>query len=166
MKSKFIVSFRLLASGHEFQDNKLLRMSKKVYILLFLPFVFSCDGGSVNNNNPNIPNYQVNLQINLSLPAYSNLQFASNHIVDYSAGSGARGIVVFNTGSGFNAFDLACPNQPFTSCTSPMTITGIEAKCTCDNTTYNLFSGQSPGQPYPMKQYRVEVSGGYLYVTN
>lgn len=166
MKSKFIVSFCLLASGHEFQDNKLLRMSKKVYILLFLPFVFSCDGGSVNNNNPNIPNYQVNLQINLSLPAYSNLQFASNHIVDYSAGSGARGIVVFNTGSGFNAFDLACPNQPFTSCTSPMTITGIEAKCTCDNTTYNLFSGQSPGQPYPMKQYRVEVSGGYLYVTN
>ena len=142
-------------------------MSKKIYILLlFMPFVFSCDGGSINNNNPNIPNYQVNLQINLSLPAYSNLQFPSNHIVDYSAASGARGIVVFNTGSGFNAFDLACPNQPFSSCTSPMTITGIEAKCTCDNTTYNLFSGQSPGQPYPMKQYRVQVSGGYLYVTN
>ena len=167
MKSKFTVSFRLLGSGLEFQNNKLLHMSKKKYILLlFMPFLFSCDSGSINNNNPNIPNYQVNLQINLSLPAYSNLQFPSNHIVDYSAASGARGIVVFNTGSGFNAFDLACPNQPFSSCTSPMTITGIEAKCTCDNTTYNLFSGQSPGQPYPMKQYRAEVSGGYLYVTN
>jgi nitrite reductase/ring-hydroxylating ferredoxin subunit len=167
MISKFTTSVRLFGLCHQFQDNNLLRMSKKIYILLmFLPFVFSCDGGSINNNNPNIPNYQVNLQINLSLPAYNNLRFPSNHIVDYSAASGARGIVVFNTGSGYNAFDLACPNQPFSSCTSPMTITGIEAKCTCDNTTYNLFSGQSPGQPYPMKQYRVEVSGDYLYVTN
>jgi nitrite reductase/ring-hydroxylating ferredoxin subunit len=140
---------------------------KKIYlVLLFLPFLFSCDGGSINNNNPNIPNYQVNLQINLSLPANSNLQFPSNHIVDYSAGSGARGIVVFNAGNNFLAYDLACPNQPFNTCTSPMTITGIEAKCLCDNTTYNLFSGQSQGQPYPMKQYRVQVSGGYLYVTN
>jgi hypothetical protein len=24
---------------------------------------------------------------------------------------GARGIIVFNTGSGYNAFDAACPNQ-------------------------------------------------------
>ena len=141
-------------------------MKKILMLLVFFPFIFACDGGSINNNNPNIPNYQVNLQINLSLPAYSNLQFASSHIVDYSAASGARGIVVFNAGSNFVAFDLACPNQPFNTCTSPMTITGIEAKCLCDNTTYNLFSGQSPGQAYPMKQYRVQVSGGYLYVTN
>lgn len=142
-------------------------MSNKILILLlFFSLIIGCDGGTINNNNPNIPNYQVNLQLNLSLPAYSNLQFPSNHYVDYSPSSGARGIVVFNTGSGFNAFDLACPNQPYNTCTSPMAITGIEAKCLCDNTTYNLFSGQSPGQPYPMKQYRVQVSGGYLYVTN
>lgn len=138
---------------------------KKIFVLLvFLPFLIACDGGRINNNNPNIPNYPVNLQINLSLPAYSTLQFPSNHIVDYS--QGAKGIVVFNAGNSFNAFDLACPNQPFTTCTSAMIITGIEAKCSCDNTTYNLYSGQSPGQQYPMKQYRVEVSGGYLYVTN
>jgi nitrite reductase/ring-hydroxylating ferredoxin subunit len=140
---------------------------KKILILFaFISLIIGCDGGSINNNNPNIPNYQVSLQLNLSLPAYSNLQFPSNHYVDYSPSSGARGIVVFNTGSGFNAFDLACPNQPYNTCTSPMIITGIEAKCSCDNTTYNLFSGQSPGQQYPMKQYRTEISGGYLYVTN
>lgn len=139
-------------------------MKKLFIVLLFLAFLSGCDRGTLNNNNPNIPNTLVSLQINLSLPGNSNLQFPSNHIVDYS--QGARGIIVFNTGSGFIAFDLACPNQPFNTCSSPMTITGIEAKCTCDNTTYNLFTGQSPGQQYPMKQYRVDVSGQNLIITN
>ncbi|WP_333599560.1 hypothetical protein [Flavobacterium sp.] len=138
---------------------------KKILILLaFLPFIFSCDGGRVNNSNPNIPNYPVNLQINMNLPAYSNLQFPSNHIVDYS--QGARGIVVFNTGSGFNAFDLAAPNQIFTSCTSPMTISGIEAHCSCDNSVYSLFTGLGAGQQYPMKQYNVQVAGSTLTIYN
>ena len=111
-----------------------------------LSIILSCDGGSINNNNPNIPNYSVNLPINLSLPQYSNLQFASNHVVDYS--QGARGIVIFNTGSNFVAFDLACPNQPYNTCTTPMTISGINATCDCDDTVYSLFSGQSAGY-YP-----------------
>jgi hypothetical protein len=46
----------------------------------------------------------------MSLPQYSNLQYPSNHVVDYS--QGVRGIVIFNTGSGFNAFDLACQIKP------------------------------------------------------
>jgi nitrite reductase/ring-hydroxylating ferredoxin subunit len=139
-------------------------MKKIFFMLLIISLTFSCDKGSVNNNNPNIPNYPVNLQINLSLPVYSNLLFASNHIVDYS--QGARGIVVFNTGSNYVAFDLACPNQPYNTCTARMTITGINATCSCENKVYNLYSGQSVGQQYPMKQYRVDVNGGYLYVTN
>lgn len=138
---------------------------KKILILLtFFPFIFSCDGGTINYKNPNIPNYPVNLQINMSLPQYSNLQFPSNHIVDYS--QGARGIVVFNTGSSYNAFDLACPNQSYNTCTSPMTINGIDASCSCDNSTYSLFSGQDAGQQYPMKPYRVEISGTNLIITN
>jgi nitrite reductase/ring-hydroxylating ferredoxin subunit len=139
-------------------------MKKYLVFLLILPFTLSCDSGSINNNNPNIPNYSVNLPINLSLPQYSNLQFASNHVVDYS--QGARGIVIFNTGSNFVAFDLACPNQPYATCTAPMTISGINATCGCDDTVYSLFSGQSAGQQYPMKQYRVDVNGGTLIVTN
>jgi hypothetical protein len=111
-------------------------MKKYFVFFLILPFVFGCDSGSVNNN-PNIPNYNVNLPINLSLPQYSNLQFASNYIVDYN--QGARGIVVFNAGSNFVAFDLACPNQPYASCTSPMSVSGINATCGCDDTVYSLF---------------------------
>jgi nitrite reductase/ring-hydroxylating ferredoxin subunit len=138
-------------------------MKKFLVFILILPFLISCDGGSFNNRNPYIPNYTVSLPINLNLPQYSNLQFASNHIVDYS--QGARGIVVFNTGSGFVAFDLACPNQELSSC-STMTISGINAICPCDSAEYSLFSGQSAGLQYPMKQYRVEIQGSMLTVYN
>jgi nitrite reductase/ring-hydroxylating ferredoxin subunit len=140
---------------------------KKIFIFIIMVlFAFGCDTGRINNNNPNIPNYTVNLQINLNLPGNSSLQFPSNHIVDYS--QGARGIVIFNAGNYFVAYDLACPNQPYSggNCNTAMTISGIEATCGCDNTVYNLFSGQCPGQQYPMKQYRVDVSGNYLIVTN
>ena len=139
-------------------------MKRYILFILILPLVFSCDTGTVNNRNPKIPNYTVYLEINLSLPQYSNLQFASNHVVNYS--QGARGIVIFNAGSNFVAFELACPNQPYAACTTPMTINGVNAECDCDNTVYSLFSGQSAGQPYPMKQYRVDISGGTLIVTN
>ncbi|MGC4041069.1 MAG: hypothetical protein QM710_09880 [Flavobacterium sp.] len=153
---------------HEPQKNKLLRVSNKILILLvFLPFLFGCDGENINYKNPNLPNYLVNLSINTSLPQYSNLQFPSNHVIDYS--QGVAGIVIFNTGSGYNAFDLACPNQLFgAGCSSAMTINGIEAKCNCNTAEnpYSLFSGQSPGQNYTMKPYRVEVSGGNLIITN
>ncbi|WP_162127044.1 hypothetical protein [Flavobacterium phycosphaerae] len=138
---------------------------KKILALLFLTlFAFGCESGSINNNNPNIPNYPINLQINLSLPEYSSLTFASGHYV--SPFYGARGIVIFNTGSGFVAFDLACPNQTFDSCSSPMQVTGVEAKCVCDDKAYLLFTGQSAGQQYPMKQYNVQVSGNSLVVYN
>ncbi|HNP31677.1 MAG TPA: hypothetical protein PKN96_00135 [Flavobacterium sp.] len=168
MKSKITSSVHHQGgSGHELQNNKLLLVSNKILILLaFFPLLFGCDAGSINYNNPNIPNYPVNLQINISLPQYSNLQFASNHIVDYS--QGARGIVVFNTGSGFTAFDLACPNQAFSGCSSPLTVNGIEAKCQCNTTenAYSLFTGQSAGQNYPLKPYRVQMSGSNLIITN
>jgi nitrite reductase/ring-hydroxylating ferredoxin subunit len=138
---------------------------KKIFIfLIMVSFTFGCDTGRINNNNPNIPNYTVNLQINMNLN--SDIQFATHHYVDYS--QGARGVVVFNTGSGYVAYDLACPNQSFTTCTSPINIPvgSISATCSCDNTVYNLFTGQCAGQPYPLKQYHVDAGGGYIYVTN
>ena len=168
MKSQITSSIhRLSVSGHEHQKNKLQLVSNKILILLaFLPFLTGCDAGTINYNNPNLPNYPVNLSINTDLPQYSNVRFPSNYIVDYS--QGVAGIVVFNTGSGYNAFDLACPNEPQGTCGLAMGIHGIEAKCNCNasETPYSLFSGQSPGQDYTMKPYRVQLSGSNLIITN
>jgi nitrite reductase/ring-hydroxylating ferredoxin subunit len=84
----------------------------------------------------------------------------------YIYGQGVRGIIVFNnSGKDYSAFDAACPNQALSSC-STMTIKGINAICACDNAEYSLFSGQSAGKQYPLKQYRVEVNGNMLHVYN
>ena len=135
---------------------------KKIILLLTLSsFFFSCNDNGFNNKNPYLPNYTFTVDINMSF--YDNLKFPSNGI--YYSAEGVRGIIIFNTGSSFNAFDAACPNQALSAC-STMTVSGINAVCSCDNAKYSLFTGQSPGKQYPLKQYRVEVRGNVLRVYN
>jgi nitrite reductase/ring-hydroxylating ferredoxin subunit len=139
-------------------------MKKHLLLLAILPFFFGCSNSSFNNNNPYLPNYTFTIDINMNLPAYSNLQYPSNAI--YYAGQGIRGVYVFNTGSGYNAFEAACPNQALSAC-STMTLKGINVVCSCDNNEYSLFTGLSQGgSQYPLKQYRVEVNGTILRVYN
>ena len=136
---------------------------KKIWLLIvFVSVLFSCSDNSINNKNPYIPNYTVNFTIDMSLPAYSNLKYVSNGII--MSGYGAKGVIIFNAGSGYNAFDAACPNQELTSCVA-MTINGINAVCSCDKAEYSLFTGLG-GKEYPLKQYRVEVSGTIIHVYN
>ena len=139
-------------------------MKKYFLLLIAFPLFFGCSTNSTNNQNPNLPNYNFAIDINMSLPTYSSLLYVSNAI--YYPGQGVRGIIVFNSGSGYNAFDAACPNQVLSSC-STMTIKGgINAFCACDSAEYSLFTGQSAGKQYPLKQYRVEVNGNMLRVYN
>lgn len=137
-------------------------MKKFWLLIVFVSVLISCSDNGVSNKNPNIPSYPVNLTVDMNLPAYSNLKFPSNAVI--VPNYGAKGIIIFNTGSGYNAFDAACPNQAVTSCIA-MTINGINAVCSCDKTEYSLFTGLG-GKEYPLKQYRVEVSGSVIHVYN
>jgi nitrite reductase/ring-hydroxylating ferredoxin subunit len=137
-------------------------MKKHLLLFIVLTLFLGCSDSSFNNKNPYIPNYTFTIDINMNLPAYSNLQYPSNAI--YYSGVGAKGIYIFNTGSGYNAFDAACPNQAIDTC-STMTLKGINIVCPCDSTEYSLFTGQG-GSQYPLKQYRVEVNGNVLRVYN
>ncbi|NJM80479.1 MAG: hypothetical protein HC854_14245 [Flavobacterium sp.] len=131
--------------------------NEKIFFLFILFLSLGCSKEDrINNNNPFLPNFPVDLTINLNLPEYSNLQFVSNAIFIDNGISGIRGIFVFNAGSNnYLAFDAACPNQALSNC-STMTINGIKAVCACDGAEYSFFSGQAPGKQYPMKQYRVQ----------
>jgi len=132
--------------------------------MLFVAFItfLGCSDSGFNNKNPYLPNYSFTINIDTNLPLYSNLKFVSNAV--YISGQGVRGVIVFNTGSGYNAFDAACPNQALGSC-STMTIKGINAVCPCDSKEYSLFTGQG-GLQYPLKQYRVEANGNMIRVYN
>jgi nitrite reductase/ring-hydroxylating ferredoxin subunit len=110
----------------------------------------------------------------MNLPTYSSLTSPVNAI--YYPNQGVRGIFVFNTGSGYAAFDAASPNQALSSCSTmtfkkldpvdPLKIDKTTVVSACDNAEYSLFSGQSAGKQYSMKQYRVEVNGTVLRVYN
>jgi nitrite reductase/ring-hydroxylating ferredoxin subunit len=137
-------------------------MKKIWFFILSVSILFSCSENDTNNKNPYIPNYTVNFTIDMNLPAYSNLKYVSNGVIIPSYG--AKGVIVFNAGNSYNAFDAACPNQELTSCTA-MTISGINAVCSCDEAQYSLFTGLGE-KKYPLKQYRVEVSGSVIHVYN
>lgn len=124
-----------------------------------------CSDNNINNTNPYIPNYPINYVIDLNLPQFSQLQFASNAKLITDLNVGANGIIVFNNGSGYNAFDANCPNQYISDC-SQMFLKGIKAVCPCDNLEYDLFTGTSAGQPLPLKAYRTEVRGNTIIITN
>ena len=141
-------------------------MKKNILLLTLSSFFFSCSDNGFNNKNPYLPDYgHFTVDINMSF--YENLKYSNNGV--YYPAVGIRGIIIFNTGYGFNVFDAACPNQkPLEAC-STMTINGNNAVCPCDNAEYSLFSGQCigklcTGKQYAMKQYRVEVNGNILRV--
>ena len=143
--------------------------------MIIFPILFGCSTNSPINNNPYLPNYTVNLSIDLNLPLYSGLNYVANAV--YIPNQGVRGIIVFNnSGTTFIAFDAACPNQALSACSTmtfkkldpndPLKIDKTTVVCSCDNAEYSLFSGQSKGKQYPLKQYRVELNRNVLRVYN
>jgi nitrite reductase/ring-hydroxylating ferredoxin subunit len=148
-------------------------MKKHLILFFIIPLFTCCSNSDFNNINPYIPNYTVNILINMDLPEYNDLKYVSNGV--YYSAAGAKGVFVFNTGSGYNAFDAACPNQPLSSCSAlgfkkldpkdPYKIDETNVVCPCDNNQYSLFTGQGNLQ-YPLKQYRVEINGRVLRIYN
>ena len=135
-------------------------MKKIIVLFLTFPIILCCNDSNFNNNNPYLPDYKFKVDIYINF--YDKLRFSGNAI--YTSEAGIRGLIIFNTGSGYIAFDAACPNQTPSTC-SPMTIDGIDAVCSCDNYSYSIFTGDG-GRQYPMKQYRVEVMGAIIRVYN
>lgn len=115
-------------------------MKRFLILLVLLGITLSCSKDSVNNNNPYLPTYRFTSSvINLTFPLYSNLQFPGNAIEYNEVGVGVLNkVFILNTGSGFVAFDAACPNQAISSC-STMNLVGIKAECPCDEVQYSLF---------------------------
>lgn len=143
-------------------------MKKILLLLILVSILIGCSKDSGRNNNPYLPDYNFSSStINLTLPLYTALQSPGNVIVYSETGVGIRNSVfILNSGSGYLAFDVCCPNQELSAC-STMELVGIKAVCPCDESEYSLYSGQAPDMQYPMKQYRVEMVGeGAIRVYN
>jgi len=143
---------------------------KNIGILVFATLLlFSCNNDdNLNRNNPFLIDPLVNLQLNLSLPEYNQLNFPGNSII--IPGQGIRGIVIYNIdNTQYTAFELTDPNHAPNDC-SRMEINGIEATCPCitDTNKYNIVTGQHSTNPdlYPMQNYRAERTGNVVRITN
>ncbi|HSP12175.1 MAG TPA: hypothetical protein VLO29_06590 [Salegentibacter sp.] len=142
---------------------------KKYLLGLIASVLFTACSTDDNNriNNPNLPDLNFRLQLNLDLPEYNNLQYPGNSYSTYM--EGIKGIVVYNiNNSQYTAFELSDPNHPPNNC-SAMQVTGITAKCQCDDANeYNIVTGElTAGEgEYTMKPYRIERNGNVIEIFN
>lgn len=142
---------------------------KKIILILSVAFLlFSCGNDDQRrHNNPYLTSPVINLQLNLNLPEYNQLNFPGNSIIITS--QGIRGIVIYNIdNSQYAAFELSDPNHIPNDC-SRMEVEGIEATCHCnDDNKYNIITGQHLTSPdmYPMQRYRSERTGNIVRISN
>ena len=141
---------------------------KSVFCLFGLIILSSCSKNSISNKNCKfLLDIGVNVNINLSLPQYSQLPFAGNSV--YIANAGNAGIIVASTGADFYAWDASDPNHVPSTC-SALVPSGLNATCGCDDgNEYSLVTGQPLGSnnlPCGLKNYRVEKNGNNLLIFN
>jgi nitrite reductase/ring-hydroxylating ferredoxin subunit len=142
---------------------------KKCLVLFFaLVLLVACSADDYNYKNPYLPSgYTFSLDVDMSLPLYTPLQYTGNPVKVTINNIGINGIFIMNTGGGFTAFEATCPNQEIASC-SEMTINGINAVCPCDDVEYSLFTGLPDADlKYSLMPYRIEIlSPTYLRISN
>jgi len=142
-------------------------MKNIFFLILTTSILFvSCDKERNITQNPNVPLYRFSVDINMDLPLYNNLLYPSNAVLVKLVGAGTNGIIVFNAGGNYRAYEANCPNQRVISC-SQLQINGIRAVCPCDELEYSLFTGLPVSQgDYTMISYRIEQNGHILRVWN
>ena len=141
---------------------------RSIFLLITLLVLTSCNDNSLDNPNCQyLLDVSVNQSISLSLPEYSQLQFAGNSVYLSNAGNG--GIIVAYTGASYLAWDAADPNHIQSDC-SVLVNSGLTATCGCDDAnTYSLVTGESLGSddlPCALVFYRVDVNGSTLLISN
>lgn len=142
-------------------------MKKLLALLGFTLALVSCSKDNPNYHNPYLPNPTIDMAINLNWPEYSELRHPNGVHVTHL--QGVRGIIIFNTGSGFRAYEAACPNHPITDCSTLTVKRGdIFAKCACpdDGASFNLHIGTALDSKYQLQTYRISQNGNLLYINN
>lgn len=148
------------------------------YLILFLFLLLSACETDIANRNPFLQEFNFRFDINTNLPLYSDLTNEGSAIYIGNEQAGTRGIFVIKTIAalnGFRAFEASCPNHLPNNC-STMTLDNSRnsVTCSCDDFNYTLFTGGLLNRPqedpearfYNMLEYRVNVSGSVISVTN
>ena len=128
--------------------------------------------------NDVIPDVYVNFYLDLDDPQFVNLTAIGCDTVDAltnnfgsgAAGFNGNGIIIFNGGDDFYAYDRTCPydyevNGLSVKVKADFTI----ARCPSCETVYSLSASGTPASgigKYPLKNYRTNFDGRYVRVWN
>jgi len=148
---------------------------KSLYSLVLMFFLAACSGNSVNDENCRfLLDVGVNIDINLSLPAYQILNSSGNSVYIPNVGNG--GIILAKVGFDFFAWDATDPNHPQSECSLLVDLNdikpnyGLSAKCQCeDENEYSFVNGlplKNSELRCPLRNYRTQVSGNTLLIFN
>ena len=141
--------------------------TKVILIFLFSSFIFSnfaCD----DKLDEIIPDVLVDIEFNLNLPQYNDLNFVMGAVKIDGCGYKKNGVIVFRLNeSEILAFDATCPNHiDINASVNLDSNSSGTATCPHCGKVYSLVRYGYPDEGYPLKWYKVIKNGDYVRVYN
>jgi nitrite reductase/ring-hydroxylating ferredoxin subunit len=145
-----------------------------LFILAFPSVLVSCN----KEKNNVIPDVYVNFTLDLTDPEFVNLTSIGADTVDARTnnwGSGAagfdgNGIIIYNGGDDFYAYDRTCPHDyEINGLSVKVKVDFTIATCPKCGTVYSLAASGTPASGisrYPLKNYRTNFDGRFVKVWN
>ena len=137
-------------------------MKQAKFLIIFLLSIFSC--GDSNNY---IRNVYVDVEIDLSLPEFSNLSTVGNSLF---IEGGNKGIIIYrHSNYEYKIYDRNCSYEPNLECSYIDSINSIIAFCGCCSSAFLLDqNGSSANSPavLPLKQYNYSLNNTLLHIFN
>jgi hypothetical protein len=137
-------------------------MKSALYILFALFFFSTC-----NTKDDYIQEVYVNINIDLNLPEYSDLQVSGNSIF---IEGGVEGIIIYHgIGNDYKVYDRNCSYEPSLSCSQIDSVDAGIAYCGCCTSAFLLSNDASVlNSPalLPLKKYYWTFSGSQMHISN
>ena len=137
-----------------------MKLERKLIILLLL-FIHCGD------SNEYIQNVYVDIEIDLSLPEFSNLNTVGNSMF---LEGGNKGIIIYSFSNyEYRIYDRNCSYEPSLSCSYIDSINSTIAFCGCCSSAFLLDQdGSAANSPaiLPLKQYNYSLNNTILNIYN
>ena len=148
--------------NYSFLFHKIAVMKSAFYILSALFFLSTC-----NTKDDYIQEIYVNINIDLNLPEFSDLQVSGNSIF---IEGGVEGIIIYHgVGNDYKVYDRNCSYEPSLSCSQIDSVDAGIAFCGCCTSAFLLSNDASVlNSPalLPLKKYYWTFSGSQMHISN
>lgn len=147
---------------------KIFSVLKAFFILLvfsLLSLVISCESRA--DTVSCFPSQIINVQLNLTFPAYRNLNTMGGWIYINEQQSGTRGLIVVNTGTGFKIYDRNAPHLCPDTNTTLIVQDRIKIVCPKDGAEWILQDGtpiKGSGLPPKSYEYSYNAATGIISI--